>query len=150
MNDSKKTIYEFIITIVILLIFSVGLLFITVFARAQWKTGLTKTVRTVLIPFEKEYEVIDFLPEKTPFAVSSAVFKLRKKGYPNNDCYAVIIKSTAMYGAMPLVYIFDGDEYIFAGKVYDFSSEIKLPQPILDFWAKRAKLLLPVQKVETN
>ena len=146
MNDSKKNINEFIITIVLLLVLSIGLLFITAYARTQWKTGLAKTVRTVLVPFEKEYEVLDFIPEKTPFAVSSAVFKLRKKGYPNDACYAVIIKSTAMYGAMPLVYIFDGDEYIFAGKVYDFSSEIKLPQPILDFWAKRARLLLPVQK----
>lgn len=150
MNDSKKNINEFIITIVLLLVLSIGLLFITAYARTQWKTGLAKTVRTVLVPFEKDYEVLDFVPQKTPFAVSSAVFKLRKKGYPNDDCYAVIIKSTAMYGAMPLVYIFDGDEYIFAGKAYDFSSEIKLPLPILDFWAKRAKLLLPVQKAETK
>ncbi len=150
MNDNKKNIYEFIITIIVLLLFSIGLLFITTFARTQWKTGLAKTVRTVLSPYENEYEVLDFVPEKTPFAISSAVFTLRKKGYPNDECYAVIIKATAMYGAMPLVYIFDGDEYIFAGKVYDFSSEIKLPQPILDFWAKRAKLLLPVQKVGTK
>ena len=146
MNDNKKNIHEFIITVVPLLIFSVGLLFITAFARTQWQNGLEKTVRTVLIPFENEYEVKDFVQTKTPFAVSSAVFKLRKKTSPNDDCYAVIIKSTAMYGAMPLVYIFDGEDYIFAGKVYDFSSEIKLPQPILDFWAKRARLLLPVQK----
>ena len=150
MSDRKKNIHEFIIIVVPLLIFSVGLLFITSFARTQWKTGLAKIVQTVLVPFENDYEVLEFVPAKTPFAVSSAVFKLRKKGHPNEDCYAVIIKSTAMYGAMPLVYIFDGNEYIFAGKAYDFNSEIRLPQPILDFWAKRARLLIPAQKVETK
>ena len=101
-------------------------------------------------PSADEYEVTDFVPEKTPFSVSSAVYKLRKKAYPKEDCYAVIIKATAMYGAVPLVYIFDEDNYIFAGKGYETVSDLVLPEPIIEFWAKRAKALIPPQKAENK
>ncbi|MBO7485179.1 MAG: hypothetical protein J6Y75_00310 [Spirochaetaceae bacterium] len=149
MSD-KKNIRDFIVTVVPLLVFCVCLLFITASARTYWEKGLKKTVQTVLVPFADEYEVTDFVPEKTPFSVSSAVYKLRKKAYPKEDCYAVIIKATAMYGAVPLVYIFDEDNYIFAGKGYETVSDLVLPEPIIEFWAKRAKALIPPQKAENK
>lgn len=145
MSD-KKNIRDFVITVVPLLILSVCLLFITASARTYWEKGLKKTVGTVLVPFADEYEITDFVPQITPFSVSSAVYRLRKKAYPKADCYAVIIKATAMYGAVPLVYIFDEGDCIFAGKGYETVSDLVLPEPIVDFWAKRAEALIPPQK----
>lgn len=177
-NEKKELIVQAIHVGIFFIVLPVILFFIANPSQNKRNEGLKIATQAVLTEnFADFYTVDEFLPVKTPLTMSAAVFSLNKnqpdkKTEDDASSFAVIVRVTGFAGALPLVYIFDGNTEAFAGiagncgkiapakkeglensekdeETFEASKltvqelfDYGLNYKTIDFWKKRAKLLV--------
>lgn len=160
MKDKKQLIHEYGITTVFILVLSLVLFFLISGSGKSREAGLKEMTEKVLKDHVLvEYTIVDTIPVQTPLAVSAAVFELKKTEFLNSaPAYAVLIRAYGIAGALPLVYVFDGQDAIFAGigglenETVSYTNTglfgYGLTTPVINFWKQRAQALLPQKEPE--
>lgn len=138
MNDKEKIIYDAIGFGVFIIVLASLLFWLAVGARSSWQDGLCSVINETLSSSEKynEYKAENFVTVQSPFALSCAVFSVKKiddlananganalqganlQGAENLDGanvlqsapYAVVVRAATTFGFAPLVFFFD-EEY---------------------------------------
>lgn len=131
---------------IIICVFGV-LVAMTFASRNSWKNGLSHEIQGFLNSFSEEtYTVNKFIDINSPFATSSAIFSLIKKGADSNEIYyAVILRIPTITGPAPAVFICEEKSaskkrsVSFAGFCEDFGkaadlADSRLSPSNIDYW----------------
>lgn len=133
--DTKNLLRMYGIFVGFVAFFTLLLIGMIKLSQKSWKTLLKEKVEVVLQEKQGDNWIVgNFLEQKTPFAVSSAVYELHNKN--NADIYyAVIIRGITLYGPVPAVFIYNkknGAEFVgFSGvhgrvqKIMEFKSNTR-------------------------
>ncbi len=160
MKDKKQIIHELCFITIFILMLSLILFFMISGSGKSREAGLKAMTEKVLKDHVLvDYTIGDMIPVQTPIAVSSAVFELKKTDFLNSaPAYAVLIRAYGIAGALPLVYVFDGQDAIFAGigglenETVSYTNTglfgYGLTTPVINFWQQRAQALLPQKEPE--
>lgn len=147
-KTSKQLLKIYGIASGILLVMA-AILAVMIFASARsWQNGLRQKTAEVL---EREepgiWSVGDFVKINSPFSLSCACYKLRKKS-GGEKTYAVILRISTIYGPFPAVFTCtkDGDAHFVGfsglnGRIADLSKQDKADMHI-QYWTNRiAKII---------
>ena len=118
-NEKKELILQAIYVGIFLILLPIILFFIAKPNQNKRNEGLKIATQTLFNQkYPNLYQIDEFLQVKTPLTMSCAVFSLTKSGNKKteeNNAFAIIVRATGFAGAVPLVYVFDGNEEKFVG-----------------------------------
>ena len=106
-NNLKESFRIYGIFIGILVVFFgilIGMIFLS---RTSWKNGIKSEVQVVLNEANPNQWIVgNFIEQQTLFSTSSAVYELHNKEKADRY-YAVIIRTTSLYGFVPAVFVYN-------------------------------------------
>lgn len=149
----KKHLISFGVFLGILILFFLLNMIFCLLSKKSWQTGMKEPVQQVLSDNGRSNLVLkEFEKLSNPFSVSCVSY-LAENNAANKQCHVVLVRITTLFGAVPAVYVWDGQsdkaEFVCFVSMTERVKKMLLASSrnsIIDFWARRVPVIIGAGK----